>query len=117
MVWLIKSRGIVKLLIRNGSDVNYANSNVINVIDEYGRVLLVWASHHGHYDIEALRACQRDHYDKSDLRRVGECLWRCQDDDGPIGQTKPSLPHRRNRQRVLSVPAQLRNGQDAHQGS
>jgi hypothetical protein len=58
--------------------------------------------------LEALRAQQRHHHHEPDLRRMGERLRRRQDDHCVIGPAHPSLPHRRNGQRILALQEQLR---------
>ena len=48
--------------------------------------------------LEALRAHQCDDHDQSDLRRMAECLWRCQDDHRTARPADASLPYRRDRE-------------------
>ena len=54
--------------------------------------------------VATLRTHQRDHHDELDLRRVGQRVWGRDDYDGTTGSSDASLPHRRNGQRVLSIP-------------
>jgi hypothetical protein len=44
-------------------------------------------------------------------------VWRCQDDDGATGPADPSLPYRRDRQRVIPLSSQHGYGEIAHQGT
>src|SRR5688572_4866597 len=57
----------------------------------------------------------RDHHDEPGLRRVGQCFCRREDDDGLARPPDPSLPHRRDGQRLLSFPSQQPHGQGPHQ--
>ena len=48
---------------------------------------------------QALRANQRHHHHQPQLRRMGECFWRRQDDHSLAGSPHPPLPHPGNRKR------------------
>ena len=63
--------------------------------------------------VQAVRADQRDDHDQPGLRRVVQRVRRREDDDGLAGPTHPPLPHHRDRQRELSLPAQRRRGQES----
>ena len=65
----------------------------------------------------AVRAHQRADHDQPRLRRVVQRVRRREDDDGVAGPAHASLPHRGDRQREPSLPAQQRGGQEAHQGA
>jgi DNA replication protein DnaC len=43
---------------------------------------------------QALRTHQHHHHHQPELRRVGQCVRRCKDDDGAARPAHPSLPHR-----------------------
>ncbi|EWS57420.1 transposase/IS protein [Methylibium sp. T29-B] len=64
---------------------------------------------------QAVRTHQRDDHHQPDLRRMGRCLRRREDDHRAAGPAHASLPHRGDRQRELPLPALQRHGQDAHQ--
>ena len=55
--------------------------------------------------------------DQPGLRRMVERVRRREDDNGTPRSPDPSLPHRRDRQRELPLPAQHGGRQEAHQGS
>ena len=48
---------------------------------------------------------------------MAERIWRCQDDDGAAGSADASLPYRRDRQRVVSLPAQYGGRKVEDQGA
>ena len=48
---------------------------------------------------QALRTNQHHHHHQSELRRVGQRVWRCKDDDGAARPPYAPLPHCGNRQR------------------
>ena len=66
---------------------------------------------------QAVRAHQRDGHDEPGLRRMVERVRRREDDDGVAGPAHASLPHPRDGQRELPVPAQHGGGEEAHQGT
>ena len=65
---------------------------------------------------QALRAHQRHHHDKSQLRRMGQRVRRRQDDDRAARPAHPPLPHPRNRKRQLPLQEQLGEGRQTHEG-
>ncbi len=74
--------------------------------------------HQGDGFVEGLlRTHQRDDHNQPDLRRMAERLRRCQDDDGAARPADASLPYRRNRERVVPLPAQHSNRQVENQDS
>ena len=52
-----------------------------------------------------------------DNARVVECVWRREDDDGPVRPANAPLPHRRDGQREPPVLTQHGGGEEAHQGA
>ena len=67
--------------------------------------------------LEALRAHQRDHHDEPHLRRVAGGVWRRQVDDRAARSSDPPLPHRRNGQRVVPLPAEQPDGEGEGQSA
>lgn len=61
--------------------------------------------------VEALRAQQRHHHDQSHFRRVAGSLWRRKADHSTARSADASLSHRRNRQRVIPLPAEQPDGE------
>ena len=65
---------------------------------------------------QALRADQRHHHDKPQLRRMGHRVRRRKDDDRAARPPHPSLPHPRNRKRQLPLQEQLGEGRQTRKG-
>jgi DNA replication protein DnaC len=57
-------------------------------------------------DQQTLRKDLADHHHQPQLRGMGTCFRRCQDDHSPLGPHHPPLRHPGNRQRLLPVQAE-----------